>query len=153
MIFIYLPNFVLLFIWLYYFKLNMFFSIILTPISYLAINGGLIYYKSFEFTHNLLDRTIIMPYTENHLKNITLFVFRLLNKISYVNKFYTWLKVKILVYLFNVIASYISNSKSDVMSNKKGSELSEEYKNDYLEILNRNRRRRSGSSPPTMITQ
>ena len=142
MIFIYLPNFLLFFVWLYHIKLNIFLSIILTPISYLAINCGLIYYKQFELTHFLLDKTIVLPFTENILKKFILYIVHLIFKISYVNKLYTLLKVKVFVYIFNIVANYMSNSNN----NKNDSGLSSELQNDYLEILNRNRRKRASSS-------
>jgi cytidyltransferase-like protein len=50
----------------------------------------------------------------------------------YVNKLYGILKVKILVYVFNLIVSYIPSQKTNP--------LTEELQNDYLEILNRNRK-------------
>jgi hypothetical protein len=141
MIFIYLPNFLLFFVWLYHIKLNIFLSIILTPLSYLAINGGLIYYKQFELAHLLLDKTIVLPFTENLCKKIILYVIHLIFKISYVNKLYTLLKVKVFVYIFNLIASYMTNTNN----NQGDTELTSDLQNDYLEILNRNRRKRASS--------
>jgi len=81
-----------------------------------------------------MDRTIILPITETQLSNIVLFIFRLINKISYVNKFYAWVKVKVLLSIFNIIANAVPA--------KKTNELTEELQNDYLEILNKNRRRK-----------
>lgn len=141
MIFIYLPNFLLFLVWLYHIKLNILLSIILTPISYLAINGGLIYYKQFELTHQLLDKTIVLPFTENILKRFILYIVYLIFKISYVNKLYTLLKVKVFVYIFNIVANYMTNSNN----NKNNPELSSELQNDYLEILNRNKKKRTSS--------
>jgi len=145
MIFIYLPNIVLFFVWYCHVKLNIFLSILITPVSYIALNGALVYYRQFELAHKLLDKTIILTFTENQVKNIIFFIVGLINQISYVNKFYLWLKVKVLVYLFNLIANYMSNSNS----NKKGSELSNKLENDYLEILNRNKKNRIISTSVT----
>ena len=136
MIFIYLPNLVLFLTWLYYVELNIFLSIIITPLSYLAINGSLIYYKQFNLVHDILDKTIVLPFTENQIKRLILYLIGLIFKISYVNKLYSVLKVKIFVYLFNIIANYMSST-----TDEKNSELTSELKNDYMEILNRNRRR------------
>ena len=138
MIFIYLPNILLLLTWLYYFNFNVFLSILLTPLSYLAMNGGLIYYQQFNNVHWIMDKTIILAITENQLKNIILYIVGLINKISYVNKFYTWIKVKFLVYAFNIIVNYIPSQKKNELTE----ELSEDLKNDYLEILNKNKVRR-----------
>ena len=141
MIFIYLPNFLLFFVWLYHVKLNIFLSIILAPLSYLAINGGLIYYKKFELTHMLLDKTIVLPFTENLLKKVILYIIHLIFKISYVNKLYTLLNLKVFVYIFNLIAIYMTNTNN----NQGDTELTSELQNDYLEILKRNRRKRASS--------
>jgi hypothetical protein len=122
-------------------------SIILTPLSYLAINGGLIYYKHFELTHQLLDKTVVLPFTENILKRFILYIVHLIFKINYVNKLYTLLKVKVFVYIFNNIASYMSNNNN----NQIDSELSSELQNDYVEILNRNRNKRKRASSLTPI--
>jgi len=143
-----LPNFLLFIAWLYHVKLNIFLSIILTPISYLAINGGLIYYKQFELTHFLLDKTIVLPFTENILKKFILYIVHLIFKISYVNKLYTLLKVKVFVYIFNLIANYMSKSNN----NKNDTGLSSELQNDYLEILNRNRNRRQRASSSAVVS-
>jgi len=140
MIFIYLPNLVLFLVWFYHVELNIFLSIIMTPVSYLAINGGLIYYKQFELTHQLLDKTIILTFTENQLKRAILYIVSLIFKISFVNKLYGVLKIKIFVYLFNLVANYMSSNNDE-----KSNELTAELKNDYLEILNRNRRKRAVS--------
>jgi hypothetical protein len=133
MLFIYLPNILLLLAWIYYVEFNVFLSILLTPLSYIAINGALIYYKQFNLVHLILDKTIILTIAENQLKNIVLFIIGLIFRISYVNKCYSWLKVKILLYIFNVIVSYIPDQKNN--------ELTNDLKNDYLEILNRNRKK------------
>lgn len=139
MIFIYLPNILLLLTWIYYFNFNLFLSVILAPVTYLVLNGGLIYYKQFNLVHYLMDKTIILTITENQLKNCILFFVGLLFRISYINKAYVWLKVKILLYIFNVIISYIpSEKKNEITDNMKN-----DLKNDYLEILNRNRRTRA----------
>jgi hypothetical protein len=52
---------------------------------------------------------------------------------------YSILKVKILVYLFNLVVSYIPSQKVDPFT--------EELQNDYLTILNKNRRNRPVSPP------
>ena len=139
MIFIYLPNILLVLTWIYYFNFNIFLSVIFAPLSYLAINGSLIYYKQFNLVHMLMDKTIILTITENQLKNIIFFFIGLLFKISYVNKLYTWLKVKILLYIFNLVVSYIPSEKTNEITDN----LKNELKNDYLDILNRNRKKQA----------
>ena len=136
--FIYLPILLLLLAWIYIVQFNIFFCVILTPISYIAINGGLIYYKQFNNTHYILDQTIVLPFIENILKTVVLFIVGKINQISYVNKFYLFLKVKLLVYVFNIIANVVPQEKQNDLTNDMTSDL----KNDYMEILNKNRRRR-----------
>jgi len=136
--FIYLPNVLLFLVLMYYIKLNIFLCIILTPVSYIVINGGLIYYKQFNNVHQLLDQTIILPPIESIIRTILFYIVGKINQISYVNKFYLFLKVKFLIYVFKLIANVIPEEKTNEASN----ELREELKNDYLDILNKNRRKR-----------
>ena len=136
--FIYLPNVLLFLVLMYYIKLNIFLCIILTPVSYIVINGGLIYYKQFNNVHQLLDQTIILPPIESIIRTILFYIVGKINQISYVNKFYLFLKVKFLIYVFKLIANVIPEEKINETSN----ELREELKNDYLDILNKNRRKR-----------
>jgi hypothetical protein len=135
MIYIYIPNALFLLTWVFYFKINILLSILLTPISYLAINGFLIYKQQFNFVHSTLDKLIIFSYLENIIYSICSFIVFLIFKLPYVNHLYAILKVKILVYLFNLITSYIPSQKINP--------LTEELQNDYLEILNKNRKKRS----------
>jgi hypothetical protein len=149
MIFIYLPNVVLFFVWFWQVELNIFLSILLTPVSYILINGGLVYYRQFELVHQLLDKTIILTFAENQVKNFIFFILGLINRISYVNKFYLWLKVKVLMYLFNLVAGYMTSTNGGNNKTEKGSELTNKLENDYLEILNRNKRKRTTSISTT----
>lgn len=136
--FIYLPNLLLLLTWIFFVQFNIFFCVILTPISYIAINGGLIYYKQFNNAHYILDQTIVLPFIENIIKTVVLFIVGKINQISCVNKFYLFLKVKLLVYVFNIIANVIPKEKSNDLTDG----LTNDLKNDYMEILNKNRKRR-----------
>jgi hypothetical protein len=61
-------------------------------------------------------------------------VIHLLFKLPYVNKLYGILRVKVLIYVFNLIVSYIPSQKTNP--------LTEELQNDYLEILKKNRQKR-----------
>jgi hypothetical protein len=65
------------------------------------------------------------------------FVVFLLFKVPYVNYVYNIIKVKILVYIFNLIMSYIPTQKTN--------HLTTELQNDYLSILNKNRKKRTES--------
>lgn len=139
MIYICVPNIALFTIWLYCIKFNIFLSILLTPISYLVINGFLIYNKQYNNVYNIFDKTIVLKITENQLKSFFINIFKLINKISIVNKFFNLLKVKILVYVFNMLVNLIPSKKSN--------ELTNDLQNDYLEILNKNRNKKLSSNP------
>ena len=134
MIYIYVPNFMLLLMWLYFAKLNVFLSLLLTPLSYIAVNVGLVRYQNFNLVHGIIDSLIIFRYIENVISNFCIYLVKKLFEIKYVNKLYLVLKVKILVYVFNLIANYIPAEKTN--------DLTLDLKNDYLEILNRNRQKR-----------
>lgn len=134
MIYVYFPNVLFLLVWLYYFQYSVWFSILLTPISYLVFNGFLIYRQVFNVVHKSLDDLVVFQYVENMVYYIVSFIIYLLFKLPYVNKLYGILRVKILIYVFNLIVSYIPSQKTNP--------LTEELQNDYLEILNRNRKNR-----------
>ena len=138
MVFIYLPCFILLLTWLYIIKFNIFLSLLLTPLSYLGVNGALIYYQQFNNVHGVFNNIIIFTFTENQLNKIVTYIITKIFEISIVNKLYLLLKVKILVSLFKFITNYIPEQKTN--------ELTEDLKNDYLEILNKNRGRRASSA-------
>jgi hypothetical protein len=139
MIYICVPNIALFAIWLYCIKFNIFLSILLTPFSFLIVNGVLIYYKQYNNVYNIFDKTIVLKITENLLKSFFVNLFKLINKISIVNKFFNLLKVKILVYIFNMIVNLIPSKKSN--------ELTNDLQNDYLDILNKNRNKKLSSNP------
>jgi hypothetical protein len=104
------------------------------PVSYVAINAGLIRYQYFNMIHEILDKFIIFRYLERVLSFIIFFVIKKIFEIKYVSKLSLLLKVKILVSLFNIIANYMPTEKTN--------DFTEDLKHDYLEILNRNRKRR-----------
>jgi len=128
---IYLPIIYLLLTWLYLFKLNVFLSVLLTPVAYIAINGALIMYKQFSIVHETGESIFIIRFTENQLK----FIMGKISEIGVIKKLYLLLKVKILVTLFNIIINYIPQPKTN--------ELTMDLKNDYLDILRKNRNRAS----------
>jgi len=134
MMYIYFPNVLFLLVWLYYFQYSVWFSILLTPISYLVFNGFLIYRQQFNTVNTILDKLVVFQYLENMIYYIVNIVIHLLFKLPYVNKLYGILRVKVLIYVFNLIVSYIPSQKTNP--------LTEELQNDYLEILKKNRQKR-----------
>jgi hypothetical protein len=94
--------------------------------------------------HGILDKLIIFGYLEHILHQIGVFLVYLLFLLPYVNKVYSWIKIKMLLYGFNVITSIVPKQKTDT--------LRSELQNDYMEILNRNRRQRTVSFAETSIS-
>jgi hypothetical protein len=100
-------------------------------VAYIAINGALIMYKQFSIVHETGESIFIIRFTENQLK----FIMGKISEIGVIKKLYLLLKVKILVTLFNIIINYIPQPKTN--------ELTMDLKNDYLDILRKNRNRAS----------
>jgi hypothetical protein len=84
--------------------------------------------------HKTLDNLVVFQYLENMVYYVVNFIIYLLFKLPYINKLYGILRVKILIYVFNLIMSYIPSQKTNP--------LTEELQNDYLEILKKNRQKR-----------
>ena len=103
MIYIYFPNALFLFIWLYYFQYSIWFSILLTPITYLVLNGYLIYTLHYNLVNKILDDLVVFQYFENMIYYLVTCVVHLIFQLPYVNKLYGILKVKILIYIFNFL--------------------------------------------------
>ena len=134
MIYIYFPNALYLLIWLYYFQYSIWFSILLTPITYLVLNGYLIYTLHYNLVNKILDDLVIFQYFENMIYYLVTCVVHLIFQLPYVNKLYGILKVKILIYIFNFIMNFIPGEKTNP--------LTEELQNDYLKILKKNRQKK-----------
>jgi len=145
MIYVYFPCVLAFISWCYIAHFSVLFSLFLTPISYLAINGFLIYKQQFNMVHGLVDKLIIFRYIETMFHLIGTFLVYLLFLLPYVNKIYSWLKIKILLYVFNTMTSFVPEKKTDV--------LRSELQNDYMDILNRNRRPRTVSFADTTQVQ
>ena len=111
----------------------------LIPLINFFLKNDLIYYKQYNNVYNIFDKTIVLKITENLLKSFFINIFKLINKISIVYKFINLLKVKILVYVFNMLVNLIPSKKSN--------ELTNDLQNDYLEILNKNRNKKLSSTP------
>ena len=134
MIYIYFPNALFLLIWLYYFQYSIWFSILLTPITYLVLNGYLIYTLHYNLVNKILDDLVVFQYFENMIYYLVTCVVHLIFQLPYVNKLYGILKVKILIYIFNFIMNFIPGEKTNP--------LTEELQNDYLKILKKNRQKK-----------
>jgi len=87
--------------------------------------------NQYTLVHNTLNNISIVRHIETGIKLPIIFTINQLLKIEIIKKYYLQLKVKILLYVFNIILSLIPD--------KKEHKLTEELQNDYLEILNRNK--------------
>jgi len=90
-------------------------------------------YKNNLYTivNDTLNNMSIIITMENGIRFPIIFTINQLLKIEKIKKYYLQLKVKILLYVFNIILSLIPN--------KKEHKLTEELQNDYLEILKQNK--------------
>jgi len=131
MIIIFLPNIIFFLTWLYIFNFNMFFSFFLAILTYST--GSIVLYinNQYTFLHNTLNGISVIIIIENGIKIPFQYLSNQLLKIERIKKYYLLLKVKILLYLFNIALSLIPT--------KKENKLTEELQNDYLDILNRNK--------------
>jgi len=137
MLYIYFPNAILLMFWLYIMNFNLLLSLFLAPVTYLISIGYLLYKQQFNYANIILDKLIVTTYIEEVLIRIVDTLIYLVFLLPYVKKLYLILKVKILVYLFNLVVSYIPQQQTN--------HLTEELQNDYLAILNKNKRKRAAS--------
>jgi hypothetical protein len=87
----------------------------------------------YHLFHNSLDYFKVFNYIELSINYVLVCIFNQLLKIDKINKFYLLVKVKIFLYFFKILAT--------VMPEKEENKLENELQNDYMEILNRNRKR------------
>ena len=134
MLYVYIPNFTLFIYFYIVLHWNLFFSLFITPITYIGLSLFLIFWDQLHSFHESLNRVFILKEIEFGIHNGINFVFSTLNNIEKFKKYYLQLKVIILLNGFKLIA-YITPEK-------KENELENNLQHDYLEILNRNRNKR-----------
>ena len=134
MIYVYIPNFTLFIYFYIVLHWNLFFSLFITPITYVTLSLFLLFWDQFYAFHQLLDNLFMIRFIESGMHDGVTFVFNSLNNIEKFKKYYLQLKVIILLNGFKVLA-YITPEK-------KENKLENNLQNDYLEILNRNRNKR-----------
>ena len=83
--------------------------------------------------HALLNNLSIIVFIENKISYVVFAGFNIILKIPIINKFYLECKVKIIMYIINIMIKFIPNKS------EPDNELTHELQNDYLEILNRNK--------------
>ena len=133
MIFIFIPSICIYLLWLYIFKFSILFSCILIPLTYIFINILLYVNNTFTYSHSLLTNIAACVYIENQIKHITISGFNLILKIPIINKLYLQLKVRILMYVIQIIITFIPNKTENDFN------LTTELQSDYLDILQRHK--------------
>ena len=133
MIFIFTPFLCIYLLYLYFFNISILFSCILVPITYILINIVLYVYNQFSYTHNLITNVPGCVYIENKISYVTLSGFNLILKIPVINKLYLQLKVKILMYIIQIIFTFLPNKTNNDFK------LTTELQSDYLDILKRHK--------------
>jgi len=134
MIFFYIPFIFILLAFIKLLKFSIIFSLLLTPILYFILSGILIYNNSYNTFHYTLENIQIVNYIENKLSIIISNVIGFLTTRKRVNNICLFIKVKIFVYTFDIIAN--------LMTPKKDLTLEQNFEDDYLEILRRNRKKK-----------
>ena len=131
MIIIFLPNVLLFLIYVYLLGFSIIFSFLSTIVTYITISIMLYKNNLYTIVNNTLDDISVIRSIENGIKLPIIFTINQLLKIEKIKKYYLQLKVRILLYVFNIILSLIPK--------KKEHKLTEELQNDYLEILKQNK--------------
>jgi hypothetical protein len=114
--------------------LSLFFSLFITPITYLGLSLIFLFFDQFYSFHDSLNRVFFLKDIEYGIHSGFNCVFNNLNNFDKFKKYYLQLKVIILLNGFKFLA-YITPEK-------KENKLENNLQNDYLEILNRNRNKR-----------
>ena len=133
MIFIFFPIILFLLFWIYILQFNLLISFILAPITYLLCILILFRNKQLMTVHTLLNNLTIIVFIENNINYIVFAGFNLILKVPIINKYYLQCKVKIIMYVINIMIKFIPNKS------EPDNKLTQELQNDYLEILNRNK--------------
>ena len=131
MIIIFLPNVLLFLIYLYLLGFSIFFSFLSTIVTYITISIMLYKNNLYTIVNDTLNNMSIIITIENGIKLPIIFTINQLLKIEKIKKYYLQLKVRILLYVFNIVLSLIPK--------KKEHKLTEDLQNDYLEILKQNK--------------
>jgi len=134
MIYVYIPNFTLFVYFYIVLHLSLFFSLFITPITYLGLSLIFLFFDQFYSFHDSLNRVFLLKDIEYGIHSGFNCVFSNLNNFDKFKKYYLQLKVIILLNGFKFLA-YITPEK-------KENKLENNLQNDYLEILKRNRNKR-----------
>jgi len=133
MIFIFIPSICIYLLWIYLFKFGILLSCIMVPMTYILINILLYVNNTFTYSHSLLTNIPACVYIENQIKHLTISGFNLILQIPIINKLYLQLKVRILMYVIQIIITFLPN-KTEYDFN-----LTTELQADYMDILQRHK--------------
>jgi hypothetical protein len=135
MIFVYIPAFSILAFYRFGLDYNVYLSIILTPFIYLILSGILIWYQQFSNFHNLLNLINPIAISEQIISNSLSYTVKKLLEIDRINKIYVFIKVKIILVIISWVLYFIPMKEEPVEDSN--------LQQDYLQILRKNRNRRS----------
>ena len=135
MIFVYIPAFSILVFYRYALDYNIYISIFLTPFIYMILSGILIWYQQFSNFHNILNFITPLAISERVINNSLSYSVKKLLEIDRINKIYVFIKVKIILVIISWVLYFIPIKEEPVQDSN--------LQQDYLEILKKNRNRRS----------
>jgi hypothetical protein len=133
MIYIYCPNAIIFILIWYILNINIFISLLLSPFIYIILSLILFASGRYQSFHKVLDFVKVLYYVEYVINKFLFWLFNQILKIDKINKLYLLVKVKIFLYFFKILAIIIPEKEENKLEN--------ELQNDYMEILNRNRKR------------
>lgn len=135
MIFVYIPALSILVFYRFALDYNIYLSIFLTPLAYLILSGILIWYQQFSNFHNILNFITPLAISEKVINNSLSYTVIKLLEIDRINKIYVFIKVKIILVIISWVLYFIPMKEEPIQDSN--------LQQDYLEILRKNRNRRS----------
>lgn len=135
MIFVYIPAFSIFVFYRLALDYNIYLSIFLTPLVYLILSGILIWYQQFSNFHKVLNFITPLAILEKIISNSLSYTLKKLLEINRINKIYVFIKVKIILVIISWVLYFIPMKEEPIQDSN--------LQQDYLEILRKNRNRRS----------
>jgi len=135
MIFVYIPVFSIFVFYRVALDYNIYLSIFLSPLIYLILSGILIWYQQFSNFHNMLNFITPLAILEQIVNNSLSYTVKKVLEIDRINKIYVFIKVKIILVIISWILYFIPMKEEPIQDSN--------LQQDYLEILKKNRNRKS----------
>jgi hypothetical protein len=101
----------------------------------MILSGILIWYQQFSNFHNILNFITPLAISERVINNSLSYSVKKLLEIDRINKIYVFIKVKIILVIISWVLYFIPIKEEPVQDSN--------LQQDYLEILKKNRNRRS----------